>query len=354
MSWAAKTQVTSSGAGILTTLAATLLPCAILEREQPTWINQGCAAHGVSLAMKDFCSLTKTGGRFSKTFGCDWMQEVTSNANTIANHVNDSGNAKGFVHKHMKELSGKPKTIAVNVPTRFATNLFVMKSVLAAKAALVHAASDLEWQKLGGKAEEVQGIICDSECWANLHHATRFLQPFSDFIHQIEADQPLLGRCYEGLMVLHRHVHASIKKWSTHPVLKSEGKRVLMTWERRLQNEHDNKVQVLLNPSHIAAYLLDPLYAASATVGDGMQMPIVPEKHEKLARELIQRVGGVAASVQFDELSMAGYNGILAGKVRFCAAKSSAGARLGEKREREEVASITTRKGCWKRYLGGT
>jgi hypothetical protein len=44
--------------------------------------------------MKDFCSLTETGGRFSKTFGCDWMQEVTSNASTIANHVNDSGNAK--------------------------------------------------------------------------------------------------------------------------------------------------------------------------------------------------------------------------------------------------------------------
>jgi hypothetical protein len=62
-----------------------------------------------------------------------------------------------------------------------------------------------------------------------------------------------------------------------------------------------------------------------------MQMSIVPEKHEKLARELIQRVGGVAAAVQFDELSMAGYNGILAGKVRFCAAKSSAGARVGEK-----------------------
>jgi hypothetical protein len=76
-------------------------------------------------------------------------------------------------------------------------------------------------------------------------------------------------------------------------------------------------VQALLNPSHIAAYLLDPLYAASATVGDRMQMPIVPEKHEKLARELIQRVGGVAAAFLFDELSMAGYNGILAGKVRF-------------------------------------
>jgi hypothetical protein len=91
-----------------------------------------------------------------------------------------------------------------------------------------------------------------------LHHATRFLQPFSDFIHQIEAHWPSLGRCYEGLMVLDRHVHASIEEWpwSTHPVLKSESKRVLMTWERRLQNDHDDEVQALLNPSHIAAYLL--------------------------------------------------------------------------------------------------
>jgi hypothetical protein len=127
-----------------------------------------------------------------------------------------------------------------------------------------------------------------------------------------------------------------------------------MTWERRLQNEHDDKVQALLNPSHIAAYLLDPLYAASATVGDGLQMSIVPEKHEMLARELIQRVGGVASAAQFDELSMAGYNRILAGKVHLCAAKPSAGARVGEKRELEEVASITMSKGCWKRYLGGT
>jgi hypothetical protein len=76
------------------------------------------------------------------------------------------------------------------------------------------------------------------------------------------------------MMVLDRHMHASIEEWSTHPVRKSEGKRVLMTWERRLQNEHDDKAPALLNPSHIAAYLLDPLYAASATVSDGMQMPI--------------------------------------------------------------------------------
>jgi hypothetical protein len=51
---------------------------------------------------------------------------------------------------------------------------------------------------------------------------------------------------------------------------------------------------------------------------------------------------------------MAGCNVKRAGKVRFCAAKSSAGAHVGEKREREEVASITARKGCWKGYPGGT
>jgi putative intracellular protease/amidase len=83
----------------------------------------------------------------------------------------------------------------------------------------------------------------------------------------------------------------------------SQGKRVhvLMPWERQLQNEHDDKVQVLLIPCHIAAYVSDPLYAASATVGDGVQMQIVPGRHEKVARKLIQRVGGAAAAGQFDE-----------------------------------------------------
>jgi hypothetical protein len=121
------------GAWTIDNTRSNIAALCILKREQPTWINQGCAAHGVSLAMKDFCSLTKTGGRSSETFSCEWMHKVTSDAKTIANHANDSGNAKGIVHKQMKELWGKPKTIAVNIPTRFATNLFVVKSVLASQ-----------------------------------------------------------------------------------------------------------------------------------------------------------------------------------------------------------------------------
>jgi hypothetical protein len=49
------------------------------------------------------------------------------------------------------------------------------------------------------------------------------------------ASLPVCSKSAHGV-----NVHASIEEWSTQPVLKSEGKRVLMTWERRLQNEHDD------------------------------------------------------------------------------------------------------------------
>jgi hypothetical protein len=46
-----------------------------------------------------------------------------------------------------------------------------------------------------------------------LQHVINLLQPFSDFIHQIEADRPALGRCYAGLMKLDEHVRNTVKSW---------------------------------------------------------------------------------------------------------------------------------------------
>jgi hypothetical protein len=128
----------------------------ILEKDRPAWANQGCIAHGLALAMKDFCKVTRTGGRYSRQYGCDWISAVSAGANTIANYVNDSGNAKALLHKHQLDLWGRHKKIPVSVPTRFATQQFVMKGVLDSKAALVHAASDRLWRGLDGKSHEVK------------------------------------------------------------------------------------------------------------------------------------------------------------------------------------------------------
>ena len=129
-----------------------------LEETHPEWVNQGCIAHGVALSMKDFCTETKTAGRYSQRWGCPWISAATNSANTIANYIQDAGNAKAVLHTHQHELWGRAKKIDVNVPTRFATNLFVMSSVLASKAPLILAASDRTWETLGGKSAQV--CIC--------------------------------------------------------------------------------------------------------------------------------------------------------------------------------------------------
>lgn len=197
----------------------------LLEVEHPTWVNTTCVAHGGALAIKDFCKTVKTAGRYSKTYGCQWIKDANEKANTIANYVQDSGIAKVIVHRHQQEIYGTKKAIEVSAPTRFGSHVFVQKGVQRSSAALKQAASDPAWGDLGGKSAQVcyycsfeQGIavqcigcacakgsahmrlivqveqtIADAVFWDHLRHSITFLQPFSDFIHQIEADCTSLG-----------------------------------------------------------------------------------------------------------------------------------------------------------------
>lgn len=127
-----------------------------LELHHPEWINTTCVAHGGALAIKDFCKVTKGAGRYGKTFGCKWISEVNDQANTVANYVQDSGNAKAIVHKHQLAIYGAKRAIDVNAPTRFATNVFVQKGVDRSSAALKQACTDSAWAKLGGKSAQVR------------------------------------------------------------------------------------------------------------------------------------------------------------------------------------------------------
>jgi hypothetical protein len=125
----------------------------ILENKRPDWINLGCVAHCTALAIKDFCKVVKTGGCTSTTFGCKWLKEVNDEANEAANFINDSGNAK-CQQRFQVEVYGRKLAVDVSVPTRSATNLFVMVGIQQSKAALVQAVSSQEWLNLDGKATQ--------------------------------------------------------------------------------------------------------------------------------------------------------------------------------------------------------
>jgi hypothetical protein len=89
-------------------------------------------------------------------WGIKWLADVNKDANTIANYLNDSSAAKYLLRGYQKDVYGAHKQIIVSVPTRFATNLFVMRSLQSSKAALLQAIGDLKWDDFGGKATEVR------------------------------------------------------------------------------------------------------------------------------------------------------------------------------------------------------
>jgi hypothetical protein len=53
-------------------------------------------------------------------------------------------------------------------------NLFVLRSTLHSKAALVQAASDSEWLSLGSKSAEIKESIDQVTFWLHLKHAIEF------------------------------------------------------------------------------------------------------------------------------------------------------------------------------------
>jgi hypothetical protein len=318
-----------------------------LQETQPEWVNVGCIAHGTALAMKDFCKFSRSQGRHSTEWGVQWLTSINKDANMLANFVHDSSAAKALLRSLQKEVYGAPRAITVSVPTRFATNFLVMQSIQRSKAALLQACADDEWSDLGGKCKEAQAVLERADFWRLLSLAISFLQPFSDFIHQIEADRPALARTYEGLMTLDGHVKSSMKHWAKDELTQSSCSAALRTWERRLDNQHGKLVVPLLSPAHTAAYLLDPLFCVVR--GGVANVPLVPSDREEAAQQLIERVGGPAASQQFNTLIAEGWTGAPFRSMAACAQQHETAQAVGN-RQRPHVASIAQRKGVWRRY----
>ena len=85
-------------------------------------------------------------------------------------------------------------------------------------------------------------VVEHSTFWDELKMAIDSLQPFSDYIHQVESDRPALGRCYQGLSALDKHVRACVPKWVDDDVTSSDGAATaIRTWERRYMNKHSGE-----------------------------------------------------------------------------------------------------------------
>jgi hypothetical protein len=185
--------------------------------------------------------------------------------------------------------------------------------------------------------------------WRDVKDALAFFQPFSDFIHQVEADRPALARVHCGILELQKHVKATGQKWEIDR--KHEGIADLMvrTFERRLTG--CSGLARLYQPAFAAAYVLDPLYG-NIKSDEHVDAPELSDAHETVVRALIARVGGVQAVTEFNDFVLTGWKGNAAQLAANCARTLIADVETvvaGSKRKRKEVASVDQRACVWRK-----
>jgi hypothetical protein len=292
-------------------------------------------------------------------------------ANRISNFLNDSGPAKVLVQKQQQEVYGRKKQIVVNVPTRFATNFFVLRSVADSRQALIQAVGSEAWSAPGGPGAnrdsnggKVRGIVERSipeasYFWENVELLIELLQPFSDAIHQLEADRPMLSQCHQVVMMLDQHVAAFARKHMG----KRDGAivfRLVETFKRRFEAVEGGARAPINNAAYTAAYLLDPYFAVKS-IEDGQEVwspPEVSEERRDQAVALVRRIGGPQAAREMIKVmlgypkSMSGFVEAIANEEQKEAATAAAAlaTQRSNKRKRAEIPSMSMRLKIWSKF----
>jgi hypothetical protein len=179
---------------------------------------------------------------------------------------------------------------------------------------------------------------------SNLQSSTAFLQPFSDFIHQIEADRRALGRCYEGLMTLANHIRQSMEAWSLVFRVQCFHEYVGTTPEL-----HGWCTGFTATSSCSSIFDWSSVRCCDATKDS--DLPIVSNEHKEMEKEFIGTVGGEIAVQECKCMSFRGWDGYLADGARICATPPSDAHDHGVGNNGHDlVAAVGMRQGLWKRY----
>ncbi|KAJ9519893.1 hypothetical protein QJQ45_014620 [Haematococcus lacustris] len=148
-------------------------------RETDTPSFQGgweALTHGTALAIKDFAKSSKDGNK-----PCPGLHEVYRELLLISNLYSSSEAVRALLVQQQTCSGGKAKAISPHCPTRFAALHLIAVDV-----------QDYEERDFFGEVKQVISLA----------------QPFSDFIHQFEADKPLLSQVLPAWNDLVKHTKA--------------------------------------------------------------------------------------------------------------------------------------------------
>lgn len=188
----------------------------------------------------------------------------------LSNTFGEAEKLRCLVQDHMIAEKGKVSGITSNCPTRFAVRHFICQDVKFNERALRSACGSAEWAAAAvtsSHGDAFRDIVQEHSrgggrraadphlFWTELPILIDLVQPFSDAIHKMEADKPMLSQVTPIWQALEEHVDAFVVK---HP---DEKFKCLPSMLKRRRDKH-------CPDAAYAAVALDPCYFVQEESGE--------------------------------------------------------------------------------------
>jgi hypothetical protein len=171
---------------VMDSTATNVAAMRILREEDPDILVLPCASHALSNLIKH------TAKYFS------WLDFTYESCCTISEKLINSQKLRAALHEIQEAEYGSVLGIWAHVPTRFGSRHMVVRDVLRSEAALRKLAASAEWRAALADSAALKRAhkhitAEENDLFASACEAEELLGPVMDYIHQLEADQPMLS-----------------------------------------------------------------------------------------------------------------------------------------------------------------
>lgn len=202
----------------------------ILKRKYPHKVFLGCWAHAIHLWIKDILNLP-------------WADNIIQDGKNIINFFRNHQIILAILHKIQKEKYNKCISLLLPGETRWGSHFYSLDNLLSTKSAI----QSILVEDNVTLPEELQQKIISNDFWINVKKLRNLLEPFINFLQQLQSDTPNLSTVYLELKNLEEFV------------IRNED----LTQEFKMAVRSNGKnrwLNFLYNPVIMLTYRLDPQY----------------------------------------------------------------------------------------------
>ena len=205
----------------------------ILQRKYPQKIFLGCWAHAIHLWIKDILNLS-------------WADNIIQDGKNIINYFRNHQIILAILRKIQKEKYNKCISLLLPGETRWGSHFYSLNNLLSTKSAI----QSILVEDNITLPEELKQKIISNDLWTNIKKLRNLLEPFVNFLQQLQSDTSNLSSVYLKLKNLEDFV-------ITNDDLTQEFKTAVRS------SGKDRWLNFLYNPVILLAYRLDPQYRGS-------------------------------------------------------------------------------------------